>query len=143
MKIQNTRFGELEYREEDLLNFPKGILGFPEVQNFLFLHEVVRAPFMWLQSIENPTLAFVVLDPWLVLSDYQLDLNDDIRERLQITDSAQVMTLGITVIPEDPQKMTINLRAPLIINTQSRIGEQLVLADDMYSVRYPVLPQSR
>lgn len=143
MKIQNTRFGELEYREEDILNFPKGILGFPEVQNFLLLQEVIRAPFMWLQSIENPDLAFVVLDPWLVLPDYQLDLNEDVRDRLQITDSAQVMTLGITVIPEDPQKMTINLRAPIIINTQSGLGEQLVLTDDVYSVRYPILPQNR
>ena len=143
MKIQNTRFGEMEYREEDVLTFPKGLLGFPDVKRFLLLSEVIRAPFMWLQSIDEPDLAFVVLDPWIVQEDYQLDLSLEIRERLEITASEQVLTLAITVIPQDPKQMTINLRAPLIINTQSKLCEQLVLQDDRYDVRHPVMPVSR
>lgn len=143
MKIQNTRFGEMEYREEDVLTFSKGILGFSEEKRYLLLSEVVAAPFMWLQSIDNPDLGFVVLDPWLVLAEYQLDLTEDIRERLQITNSEKVLTLGIIVIPEDPQKMTINLRAPLVINTETRFGEQFVLSDDKFDIRHPVFSGNR
>ncbi|MCK4257410.1 MAG: flagellar assembly protein FliW [Halanaerobiales bacterium] len=139
MKINTPRFGELEYKEEDVLNFPKGILGFAEENQFILLNEEIHAPFMWLQSVKNPKLAFVVLNPWEVLSDYQIEFNEEVRTRLQITDEAQVMTLGITIIPEDPRQMTINLRAPLLINVESRLGEQIIHSDDQYDIRYPVL----
>ncbi len=66
-------------------------------------------------------------------------IDDDLKERLKVTGEAEIMILGITVIPDNPQKMTINLRAPLVINVESRLGEQVILADDHYEIRYPVL----
>ncbi|AZR73899.1 hypothetical protein BBF96_11165 [Anoxybacter fermentans] len=139
MKVKTVRFGELEYKEKDVLTFSKGIIGFSSEHQFILLSKVIEAPFMWLQSLKTPDLAFVVLDPWIVLPDYQFELTEEVKKRLKITRKEQVMTLGITVVSDNPRKITINLRAPLIINVENRLGEQIILPDDKYSIRHPIL----
>lgn len=139
MTIINTlRFGELECTDDDFLTFSKALLGFPTEDRFVLLSEGIQAPFMWLQSLKSPELALVVLDPWLVLMDYQLELTVDLKRRLEIVDEEQVMILGIVVIPKDPKAATINLRAPVVINVKKRLGEQIILIDEDYDLRYPI-----
>lgn len=139
MTIINTlRFGELECKEEDFLIFSKALLGFPTEDRFVLLSEGIQAPFMWLQSLKSPDLALVVLDPWLVLMDYQLELSVELKQRLEIINEEQVMVLGIVVIPKDPKAATINLRAPVVVNVEKRLGEQIILLDDSYDLRHPI-----
>lgn len=139
MTIINTlRFGDLECEDVNFLNFSKPILGFPTEDRFIILHEGIQAPFMWLQSLKSPDLALVVLDPWLVFKDYQLELSLELKNRLGIVNEETVIILGIVVIPKNPETATINLRAPLVINVEKRVGEQIILADDSYDLRYPI-----
>ena len=136
--INTLRFGVLDCVKKDSLNFSKGLLGFPAEDRFVLLREGIQAPFMWLQSFKSPELACVVLDPWLVSTDYQFEVSEDLKNRLNIVNVEQVMVLGIVVISKVPQRATINLRAPLVINLEERLGEQVVLADDSYDLRYPI-----
>ena len=123
--INTLRFGVLDCAEKDSLNFSKGLLGFPTENRFILLREGIQAPFMW-------------LDPWLVLTDYHFEINEDLKNRLSVLNVEQVMVLGIVVIPEDPEKATINLLAPLVMNIKERLGEQIILEDDSYNLRYPI-----
>lgn len=138
MKINTARFGEFEYSEQDVLTFVKEILGFPEEQEFLLLTQFAEAPFMWLQSLKTPQLAFVLLDPWAVFSEYEFNIPDETKKDLKIVNKEQVMVMGIVVIPDDPKLMTINLRAPIIINVKERLAQQIILPDEKYPIRYRV-----
>ncbi len=138
MRINTLRFGDLEYGLEDLFRFPDGIKGLSREDRFILLKDKIQEPFMWLQSLNSTDLAFVVLDPWLVEPGYQIEITEDVKQRLQIQCEDQVMVLGIVVIPGEMEKMTINLRAPLILNLESRLGEQIILTDEGYDLRHPL-----
>lgn len=141
MKLNTARFGEYEYRQEDVLTFPKGIFGFPDEKEFLLLTQFSEEPFMWLQSVHSPQLAFVLLDPWVVMSEYKIDLSEDVKRALKIVSKDQVMVMGIVVIPDDPKLMTINLRAPIVMNVKDRLAEQVILPDDLYPIRYKIFSE--
>lgn len=136
--INTRRFGVFDCVEKDSLTFSKGLLGFPDESSFVLLRERIQAPFMWLQSLKSPELAFAVLDPWLVSSDYQFEISEELKNRLGIVSVEQVMILGIIVISNDSKEATINLRAPLVINVEERLGEQTILEDESYDLRYPI-----
>lgn len=139
MRIDILHFGELECKEDEMITFPKGLFGFPEETLFFLQRNPDEAPFMLLQSLNTSYLAFVVLDPWLVEPDYAFDLPKEAREELQIDGADDIMVLSIVVVPEDVKEMTINLRAPLVINLSKRVGEQIILSEDRLSIRHPIL----
>lgn len=139
MKINILHFGEVECSEEEILRFPKGLFGFPEETQFYLMMSPEQAPFMVLQSLLTPHLAFVVIDPWMIEPDYGFDLPKETKEELYVENEEDIMVLGIVVIPDNIKKMTINLRAPLIINIARRVGEQIILSEDRFDIRHPML----
>lgn len=138
MVINTLRFGQIEVDDLDVIRFEKGIYGFRDENSFILLHNEEYKPFMWLQSTSTPELAFIVLDPWVVEDQYALELGPDLKERLQITQEEQVLTIAIVTIPENQNEMTINLKAPILINIEEKIGEQIILNDDTYSIRHRI-----
>ncbi|MBX3237208.1 MAG: flagellar assembly protein FliW [Nitrospiraceae bacterium] len=138
MKFSTTRFGALEVKDETLLTFPAGILGFPEWTRYVLLDHDTDAPIKWLQCVENPELAFVVLDPVLFKPDYQVELTQDAIRELDGREDDAVSVVTILTIPsEDPTRVTANLRGPLVMNHRTRRCKQLVLPDDI-PTRYPL-----
>ena len=136
--IKTTRFGNIEISEEAIITLPVGLLGFSNDRLFVLLEDEVGSPFKWLQSIEKPNLAFVTINPSLVITNYSLALS---KEHLKKLEGDKIEDLAVHVIvtmTRDIKDVTINLQGPLIINHSKRLGMQLVIPDSPYSTRHPL-----
>lgn len=136
MKLQTTRFGEIEVDENQVLIFVKPILGFQNCQKFILLPGPKDSPLWWLQSIEDGTLAFLLLEPLQVLPDYQVPFTPQDLYELQATSSQEISIYTLLVVPEDPTKIRTNLRAPIVINSKTRLAKQMVLDRTDYPVQW-------
>jgi flagellar assembly factor FliW len=142
MKFTTTRFGEIEFPEEVALSLPGGILGFPDDRRYILLeHNIESSPFRWLQSLDSPELAFIVVDPALVDPRYRIDLDRDSALCIGTSDPADCAIVAIVNVPRDnPIAMTANLKAPVVINAENRVGRQIVLSSNLFSLNAPVFP---
>jgi flagellar assembly factor FliW len=139
MTIDGTRFGAIDYEEEDVLTFREGLIGFPNGRRYLLLSLKDDSPFRWLQSLEEPALAFLVADPAHWLLDYEPVVRKEIAQALALTEETPRFLLTTAVIPPGrPDEMTLNLAGPLLINAETRQGAQVVLEDDAYTIRHRV-----
>jgi flagellar assembly factor FliW len=142
VKCASTRFGSFEVPNESILTFPSGLLGFPEQQRYVILDHDTEAPFKWLQSVEEPALAFVILDPTTFHSDYHVDVPADAFAEVQCEEEEDLALVVILTIPsDDPGRITANLRGPLLISHKTKLGKQLVLSED-FPTRHPLFPVS-
>jgi flagellar assembly factor FliW len=137
MDIETTRFGRMEVNDERIIVLPKGLLGFPEQTRFALIQTGDENYFFWLQSVDEPSLAFVVTDPSIFFKDYTFGLKDEMLAELGMTDMsfAQVFVICNKV----GDWLTGNLQGPLVINAQNRIGTQTVLNDKKWTTRQPLL----
>lgn len=142
--ILNTKnFGEIEIDEDKIIHFPEGILGFEEEKQFIIINnEDEENPFHWLQSISNPDLAFVIINPFFAYPNYDIIIPETAQEKLKIEDEKDVIVYSIVVVPEDMEKMTANLLGPIIINGNKKIGKQVILDDDRYTTKHYIFKQS-
>jgi len=134
--IKTSRFGEVECQEEHIFSFIEGPLGFPGAKNFVILNHPGNGIFKWLQSTDDPELAFVIAEPFMFFPEYEFDLEETDVSLLEIKDPKKVLVYSILVIPPDPQKITANLKAPIVINGENRKGKQVVLLDDRYTTKH-------
>ncbi len=139
MKVATTRFGLVEIDDSSVVRMPRGLIGFEELTAYCLIQHRPDAIFRWLQSIDEPSLAFVVADPSQFFADYDVEIPDAEAEKLRLdkADDAQVLT--IISISEGGREITANLAAPIVINSKELIGTQVVLQDNRYSVRQPVV----
>jgi len=140
MKIESTRFGEMEVEEQQLINFPHAIPGFPSEQSFAFIPYQSDSPFAFLQSATDPDLTFVIVEPYSFFPDYGFDLDDVVAGELGLCDENRPQIFNIVRIPEKADEMTANLLAPLVINWEKRVGMQIVLEKSPYTVRHSLFP---
>lgn len=138
MKIQTTRFGPVELTSEDVLTFPEGLLGFNELRQFVLLDDPNDEIFAWLQSCENSAIAFPVLEPELFVDDYHIDLSKNDLEALELKSLEDCRCFTIITIPDEPTKMTANLKAPIMINIAKRMARQCVLQENSLAIREPI-----
>jgi len=144
LEINTVRFGSIPVQEDKVLTFPKGILGFSNNKQFVLFPHTEGSPFFWLQSIEDGSLAFVVMNPQLVKQDYSIDIEENVLEELDAKETTDLDVMCIVTIPHDhPKKMTINLLGPIIINADKRCALQIVRTDENYSHRQPVLAEKQ
>lgn len=142
MIIQTRYFGEIDVKEDEILHFRNGLPGFDEVKKYILINnEEEGSPFKWLQGVEGIKPAFVIIDPFAVKKDYEIDLKDEVLKELDIKEAGEVVVYCIVVVPDDISKMTMNLQAPLIINMVKRLGKQLILDTDRYGVRHYILEE--
>lgn len=141
MKIETARFGEVDVPEERLIQFVEPILGFEESGSYVLLEHAEDSPFNWLQSAQEPELAFVVTHPKLFNIDYDVSIPDEIVERLSLSAPEDVLILNIVNIPaENPSLMTANLLGPVVINQNQGIAMQVVLHESSYSTKTRLIP---
>ena len=136
----NTKFlGEVEIKESEILSFNQGLPGFPEYKQFILLSLDADLPLALLQSIEEATIGFVVAFPFAFKQDYAFDLSEEDKEDLHIEKEEEVLTYSIVTLQETFIDSTINLLAPVIINTSKKLGKQIVLQDSKaYPLRFPI-----
>jgi flagellar assembly factor FliW len=140
LSVQTTRFGTIEIEENRTIHFPEGLLGFPHRKDYIILEHKPGSPFCWLQSMDRPDLAFVVVNPFLVKTDYLEDLSPEERAFFTQKSKDDLIVFALVTIPrDDVEKMTVNLLGPLVIDVKSRHGRQVILANSGYPHRYPVM----
>jgi len=140
MKIETTRFGSVEIDENKILTFEKGILGFPEDKRYALLPHNENSPFFWLQSLDSPELAFVVINPALIVDDYNFEIPDEMQKQLDLKESAQAEVLVLVTFRsgngDKSVRPSANLLGPLVINIENRQACQAVLDPKKYPVRF-------
>lgn len=142
MEINTKAYGRVKINPDDIITFDGGLLGFREMKTFVLLGDPETTEgLVWLQSLEEEHLAFVVIQPRFLRQDYQPEIHIRELEELEIEDPAILLLYAIVTIPEDFKKMTVNLRAPVVINVKNNTAKQVVLNDDQYRVKEPFLVQ--
>lgn len=138
MKIQTTRFGELEVNKDDVINFKDGILGFDSLKRFFVVDPGDQTLILWLQAIDDASVAFPIIEPKIFKPDYTVKLVPAEFTSLELEDLASASIYTILTIPQVVTEMTANLKAPIVINNNKKIARQLVLQDSKLEVRYPM-----
>jgi flagellar assembly factor FliW len=142
MLLKTKHFGEIEIDENKIIKFEDGLPGFDKLKKYTLLYnEENESPFKWLQSVDEPNLAFVVIDPFYIKSDYDIEISEEIMAKLGIEKPEDVDIYSIVVVPEDITKMSTNLKAPVIINTNKSKGAQIILEADTYKIRHYILEE--
>jgi flagellar assembly factor FliW len=137
--IKTTRFGEIEVNEIKAIHFMDGLLGFPDKRNFIILEHKSGSPFLWLQSMDTPDLAFVMINPFLIKRDYLENLSSEETALLKTETDDEINVFSLVTIPRgDVEKATVNLMGPIIVGSRSRNAKQVILANSGYSHRYPM-----
>lgn len=138
MLIKTKVFGEIEVREETIIEFPSGIIGFPEMKKFLLIHEEEeeKKGIRWLQSIEEPGFAMPVMDPLAILEEYNPEIEEELLKEIGEVTQENILALVTLSVPSDLTKMSINLQGPIIINAEERKACQIILDTDKYPVKY-------
>ena len=139
MEIVTSRFGPLEIPEEHVLTFQSGLIGFNQFTRYSLLGDERGMGYQWLQCLEDANLAFVVVQPGLIKSDYHVEIQDDALHEIGFQAGDDVVILSIVTIPPDePEKATANLQGPLVINATRNMGKQIIL-NESYPIRYPLI----
>jgi flagellar assembly factor FliW len=123
---------------EMFLQFPNGILGFEQIKQFVLLSNAEEEPFRWLQVVDDPSLAFVVVSPFVVLADYQPDISPDDVRYLGLSSPEDALLFNIVTIRPNGRS-TVNLKGPIVINRHTLKGKQVILCNaSKYSVQHPL-----
>jgi flagellar assembly factor FliW len=144
MTISGTRFGEIEFAPTDVLFLKEGLIGFPKMQEFILLSHKEASPFRWMQSVQEPTMAFLCALPQHFVPEYNPELPVSVVEGLSLEDATERYVLTTATIPSGcPDDMTLNLAAPILVNANTRSALQFVLDDEAYTVKHRVFPEAK
>jgi|YelNatPaOPRAMG01_1025707.scaffolds.fasta_scaffold00115_55 flagellar assembly factor FliW len=141
-ELETRRWGRLRYREQDLVFFPRGLLGFENYRQWAVFYSEEHEPLRWLISMEDPDIAFVIVDPLLVVPDYRPALCQRDLEDLQAESVEDLRVFSIVTLGKSIETTTINLSGPVFINIRKRLGKQVVLLSNKYSTKHPLISRS-
>lgn len=136
----STLAGEpvLQQRTRELTFVGQGLLGFEHLLRYELSVYDPETPFYWLRSLDDPEVAFIVLEPGWLMDEYGFDLSEEDARLLDIKSEQDIFVLVLCTVPEDPMEMTANLLGPLVFNRESNQGRQLILERQRFPVRYPI-----
>jgi flagellar assembly factor FliW len=138
MQIETTRFGTIQVSESSIIHMPDGMIGFEDYKRYIILEEKPNSPFKWLQAVDNPSLAFVVINPTDFVSDYEIELNDEQTEALDLRDPCEAAVLTTVTISKKEGLVTTNLVGPIVINSRTLRAKQIVLQNEKYGIKHVI-----
>ncbi len=141
MKLYSKYHGVKEYSENDIINFKKGLPGFKDLKKFILFPIEANNIFSMLHSIENTEIGLVVVSPFYVMKNYEFNLEDNEKLALEIENEADVVIFSTVSVNNDVEKITTNLKAPIVVNIKKHLGEQLILDDEKYLIRQPLFKE--
>jgi flagellar assembly factor FliW len=139
VKVATKAYGLIDVDERQRITFPGGLFGFESFKDYILL-DAERQPFYWLQSADVEQVAFVLVSPFLFRSDYEVDINDEELKEIGLAGPEKALIFSIVTIPGGGA-MTANLQGPLIINRETRLGKQAVLADPRWKTKHDIMAE--
>ena len=124
IKLKTSRFGELEVEEDKIVDFPDGLIGLPDTKQFILIDHK-DTPLKWLQAVDDPDIAFIVVPPDEISENYNVDIDKKVQNYLQLDNNDDLAVL--VTMRVDGDDVIANLQGPLLINASSRKGVQVVL----------------
>ena len=137
METIETRFGEVTYDPDNLLHFPAGLIGFPNLHDFIVMPNKKQGPLFWIQSVDDLDLAFVLTDPTNFFLDYKVIPEESEKTLLQINREDECYALSVVTVPTD-KKITLNLAAPILFSPKSNRAIQVILENSEYQAKTPL-----
>jgi flagellar assembly factor FliW len=138
LRLETPRFGILEVQESELITFPAGMMGFPQLRRYVLLDNPTGGPFKWLQSVEMPAIAFVTADPLHFFPDYRISVRRADLEPIHLASASDGYVLVVLTVRPNVAESTANLAGPVILNVKERLACQIVLNDPTYHTRHPL-----
>lgn len=142
MQVQTKTMGTVEVAKERIITIPAGLFGFEEYTDFALVNSEYQ-PLIWLQSLQDKNLAFLLIDPFFICSDYEVDVDDRVLSKIGITDPSDVIVFSIVTVPQDGSPATANLQGPLIMNRKNNKCIQAVLNDPKWTTKHNILEALR
>lgn len=140
--ILNTKYhGTREYDKNDVITFNKGLPGFETLQKFILFPLEDNDVFSVLHSVEDEEIGFIVVSPFYVMQDYEIDIDDEKLKEMEIQSSEDVFVLNIVHVSSKIENITVNMRAPIVINIKSNFGEQIILNSEKFSIKQSLIKQ--
>ncbi len=141
MQVTTRRFGELDVPNDKLITMARPLLGFEKLKSFCMIESDDMAPFLWLQSTDDPEVAFIIVNPRLFYPDYKIEVNRAEVAELSIDDVHKVETYVIVTIPTESTKVSVNLQGPILVNTENNLARQLVMVNSEYGIKHFILDE--
>ena len=138
MEIFSKAKGKIDVTEDRLITIPDGLFGFETYTKYALVDSDYE-PFLWLQSCEDPNLAFLIVDPFLISSDYETDIDDDYLAKIGITKPEDIIIMTIVTVPHDGSPITANFQGPLVINKVNKKCVQAILSDNRWSTKVNIV----
>ncbi|GHV33569.1 hypothetical protein FACS18949_07860 [Clostridia bacterium] len=140
MKLNTTRFGDIDIAEEKIVHFADGLPGLEDLKRYALITTEETEPFHWFQSIDARDIALAVIDPYRLFPKYAIKLPETVLEELDLGDGSgeNLLVLTVAVVPQDFRAMTTNLVSPIIINSEKNLGRQVILENSDYLIRQPI-----
>lgn len=141
MRVKTNLFGEMDIEDEKIICFPDGMIGFPDNKRFTLIvdeKEDRTSHIYWLQSIEEETFAIPVMNPLLVKKNYNPEVEDELLNPIGGLKEDNISVFVTVTVPTQIENMSVNLKAPIIINMETMKACQLILDGEDLPVRYPI-----
>ncbi|MBP1925760.1 flagellar assembly factor FliW [Sedimentibacter acidaminivorans] len=138
MNIKTRSFGDISISEDDIIIFTEGMYGFEEYKKYIILKDTPEDDIMYLQSVDNKDLSFVLIDPFVVINNYEPNVEIDDLEKLDVQEKSQLRFLLVAIISKEIENSVVNLKSPIAINTDLNIAKQIILENLEYPLRYPM-----
>lgn len=139
MKLKTRVFGDINIEDEKIINFEKGIIGFPDLKKFTLIHDEEKqekASIIWMQSLDEPAFAMPVMDPLLIKENYNPSVEEEFLKALGNLESENTLVLVTVTVPNNIEQISVNLKAPIIINAEERKAVQVIVEDE--DVKYEI-----
>jgi len=137
MKVDTKAYGLMEVNEKQKVSIPQGLFGFEDYTDYVLL-DSDNQPFLWLQSVDEKEIAFILIDPFLFRKDYEANITDEELAEIGIKSSNNALLFVIVTIPQDGGPMTANLQGPIIINKENMMGMQAILSESKWKTKHDI-----
>lgn len=139
LDLETEKFGKITVEKENVVDFEDGIVGFEDLKQFVIVNIEECRPFEWLISIENPTVAFPIINPVPFFTDYNPIKSIGDISPLNTKDGKNIETFCVVTLGDKPENVTVNLKGPILVNMEKKIGKQFIMAEDYYNLHHPLV----
>ena len=138
MDVKTKAMGVKSVEENHIVTFPEGLFGFEDYKKYATI-ESEWAPLIWLQSLDDERLAFLLIDPFLICDDYEADIDDESLKKIDVRSPEDLIVMAVVTVPSDGSAVTANLQGPLVINKKNKLCVQVILSDGRWTTKHAIL----